>query len=116
MTDSFDLLQEEGNFDPHIWLDPLLAQREIEIIKEALKKIDYQNAFYYEEKAKSYLEELSNLDKNYKEGLAGCDFKEIVVVSHNAFGYLAKRYGLNVLSIAGLSPEQEFSKKTRRNF
>ena len=41
----------------------------------------------------------------YAEGLAGCE-RDVVVVSHDAFGYLAK-YGLRLQPIAGLTPDAE---------
>ena len=47
----------------------------------------------------------SALDAAYADGLADCE-RDLVVVSHDAFGYLA-RYGLHLEPIAGLSPDAE---------
>jgi hypothetical protein len=49
---------------------------------------------------------LDKLDREYRQGLRGCKRHEIVT-SHAAFGYLAARYGLEQVSITGLSPEAE---------
>lgn len=104
-----DSEHEEG-FDPHIWLDPVLAKREVEIIRDSLKTIDPENSAAYESNAERYLTKLSELDKKYKDGLASCALRS-AVASHAAFGYLAKRYDLNVVNIAGFSPDEEPSPK-----
>lgn len=106
MTRHFNLLA----FDPHIWLDPALAKKEVELIRDGLKEIDAENSSVYENNAKNYLAALSQLDKKYREGLASCAIRD-AVASHAAFDYLAKRYNLNIVNIAGLSPEEEPSPK-----
>jgi zinc transport system substrate-binding protein len=120
MTQYFELLRTEEHkeeeyhegeeFDPHIWLDPVLVKKQVEIIRDTLKGVDSENAQEYESNAGNYLRELSQLDQKYKNGLASCVIRD-AVASHAAFGYLAKRYGLNVVNIAGLSPEEEPSPK-----
>ena len=50
--------------------------------------------------------DLDKLDREYRQGLSDCKRHEIVT-SHAAFGYLAARYGLEQVSITGLSPEAE---------
>lgn len=92
--------------DPHIWLDPLLAEKQVDNIKDGLIRADPRNAAFYEANAATYKKELDALDADFRKGLADCRKKDIVT-SHNAFAYLAKRYGLNVISISGLSPDAE---------
>lgn len=50
--------------------------------------------------------DLTTLDQEYRRGLAQCRSRTLVV-SHDAFGYLAERYHLELHSIAGLSPDAE---------
>ncbi|MCS7464962.1 metal ABC transporter substrate-binding protein [Paenibacillus doosanensis] len=92
--------------DPHIWLDPVLAQKEVQAIQDALEKADPANKETYKKNADAYIAKLQQLDKAFKDGLSGAKHKEFVT-QHAAFGYLAKRYGLTQVPIAGLSPEQE---------
>jgi len=92
--------------DPHVWLDPLLAQREVEAIRAALAKADPDNAASYTENARVFTERLRALDQRYQRGLAGCARREIVA-SHASFAYPAKRYRLTEVPIMGLSPESE---------
>ena len=110
ITLGVELMVDNNEPDPHFWLDPLIAQREIEIIRNALGEIDPLNLAFYTENAERVMQELLVLDKRFQEGLASCVHRDIVV-SHEAFGYLSKRYGLNMTSIAGISPDEEPSAK-----
>jgi zinc transport system substrate-binding protein len=59
-----------------------------------------------EQAASRLVARLQELDADYHEGLATCERHEIVT-SHEAFAYLAQRYGLEQIPITGLSPEAE---------
>jgi zinc transport system substrate-binding protein len=83
--------------DPHVWLDPILFSQVIERIGAALDD---------EDAAQRLASRLRALDRQYREGLADCERRELVT-THDAFGYLAERYGLQALPITGLSPEGE---------
>jgi zinc transport system substrate-binding protein len=95
-----------GDGDSHLWLDPLLAQKEVAAIAAAFAAADPQNADYYRQNAAKYIRELADLDKEYQTALSGLPRREIVT-THAAFGYLAARYGLKQLPIMGLSPDSE---------
>lgn len=99
-----------GNNDPHFWLDPSLVKKEIEIIKDILIKTDSLHAIDYQKNSMDYLALLDKLDSNFRQGLANCRQNEIIV-SHNAFSYLAKRYNIRTNYISGLSPDEEPSIK-----
>jgi len=86
-----------ANNDPHVWLDPLRYALIVERIGEAL---DARLA------AQRVVAKLRALDAEYRRGLLHCARREIVT-SHEAFGYLAERYGLEQVGVMGLSPEAE---------
>ena len=92
--------------DPHVWLDPMNAKKQMEAIKNGLAQADPKNADYYEANYKKYAMELDQLDKEFKETLSPLPRKEIIV-SHQAFSYLAGAYGLTQESIRGISPDEE---------
>ncbi len=94
--------------DGHIWLDPILAKRQIENILQLLIALDPVHKAEYESNATRAIAKMVELDQAYQTGLAKCSVKEIVS-SHNAFNYLARRYGFGVESIAGFSPEDDVS-------
>ena len=92
--------------DPHVWLDPVLAKQQVMRIKEALSQADPDGKAYYEERAAAYGKQLEQLDADYRTMVAKAPRKEFVT-THAAFGYLAKRYGLQQLAIMGVSPHAE---------
>lgn len=97
---------EEHEHDPHVWLSPMNAKKEMENIKNAFVKADDGNKDYYEENFKKYAAEIDALDKEFKDTLSGLPNKDIIV-AHQAFGYLCADYGLNQVPIEGLSPDSE---------
>ena len=98
--------EEHGAFDPHVWLDPMFAKKEMENIKDALVKADPENQAYYEANYETYAQKFDELDQTYKETLSPLPGKS-VVVAHEAFGYLCSAYGLTQMGIEGLTPDSE---------
>ncbi len=94
------------NSDPHVWLSPEMAKGISKQILLALVKIDPTNESYYSQNLNSLMLKLEALQMDFKTGLAQCSKKDIVT-SHSAFGYLAGEFGLQQVSISGLSPEEE---------
>lgn len=92
--------------DPHVWLDPSLAAEEVRSIAAALSTIDPANATLFQANAASLESKLYGLRTEYASGLSHCAKKDIVT-SHAAFGYLAKAFGFNQITISGLSPDEE---------
>ncbi|MHB8142221.1 MAG: metal ABC transporter substrate-binding protein [Thermoleophilia bacterium] len=106
-SDGIDLMAGEGSaYDPHVWLDPVLAQREVDNIRDGLIRADPKDRSVYEQNAAAYNQKLAALDGAFRSGLASCARRDIVT-SHQAFTYLGKRYGLDVMAISGLSPDEE---------
>jgi len=91
--------------DPHVWLDPVLAQKEVENIRDGLIKIDPTNRDYYMNNSLHLLNNLDGIDREVKTDLLSCKKKDFISF-HNAFSYFAKRYGLNQHSISN-TPEDE---------
>jgi zinc transport system substrate-binding protein len=96
----------EATKDPHVWLSPVLAQKEVDNIAKVLEKADPKNKEQYEKNADALKTKLTELDRLYKETIDKAPRKEFVT-QHAAFGYLAKQYGLTQIPIAGLSPDVE---------
>jgi zinc transport system substrate-binding protein len=92
--------------DPHVWLDPVLMRRVVAQVRTALTKADRAGKARYARNARALDAELIALDHRYRDGLATCARDEIVT-AHDAFGYLARRYGLRQEGVAGLAPDSE---------
>ena len=100
-----------GAHDPHTWLDPVLMSEMVEHLAEAVSTLDPENAGAYEVNAATLQAQLAQLHTEYEEGLASCTVDE-VIASHDAFGYLAARYGITIHSIGGLSTQDLPSAQT----
>src|SRR5258708_6867496 len=96
--------------DPHIWLDPKLAKVMSDKITTGFTQADPVNKDYYLANENKLKDKLDELDIAFRNGLKSCAKKDIIT-SHAAFGYLAAEYGLNQVSISGLSPDAEPSSK-----
>ena len=95
-----------GSTDPHFWLDPQRYSDVAKAISLRLSSVDPAHKADYAKNANAFQARLAALDQDFRTGLAHCSRKDIVT-SHAAFGYLAKRFGLNQIAINGLSPDQE---------
>lgn len=111
---SLDLLEkielekgvDNSDLDPHFWLDPRLMAEAVDAVLDALVALSPSDGPTFRANAARYTEELTALDGELQQGLSECLRREIVT-SHAAFFYLARRYRLTQLPIAGLSPEAE---------
>ncbi|MGT2745006.1 metal ABC transporter solute-binding protein, Zn/Mn family [Streptococcus phocae subsp. phocae] len=92
--------------DPHTWTDPILASQEATSIAKLLAKKDPENKATYLKNAKLFHKKAEQLVTDYKSKFEQVSQKTFVT-QHTAFSYLAKRFGLKQLGIAGISPEQE---------
>ena len=85
--------------DPHFWLSPIKAKKEMENIKNAFIEIDSNNANYYNSNYNVYaahLDDLDNIFRNYLSNIKNTN----LVVTHPAFGHFCKEYSLNQVAIA----------------
>jgi zinc transport system substrate-binding protein len=92
--------------DPHVWLDPVLMQHIVRQVETALIKADPKGRAIFARNADAFVQQLRGLDQRYRAALADCSI-HVIVTSHEAFGYLAKRYGLQQQGVAGISPDAE---------
>jgi len=92
--------------DPHIWLDPKLAQKIVDKITASLTQIDPSDSKTFQSNHDILIAKLVSLDQEYQTGLAQCTSHDIIT-SHAAFGYLGSEYGLTQIPISGLSPDAE---------
>ena len=92
--------------DPHVWLAPSLAIKEVETIRNQLIKKFPSKKEVFTQNAHNYLKKLKALDATYKESLTNAKQKNFVT-QHAAFAYLAMEYGLNQVPITGINPDVE---------
>ncbi|MRN53581.1 metal ABC transporter solute-binding protein, Zn/Mn family [Paenibacillus monticola] len=106
MTDEATDNNDTLHTDPHTWVSPKSALIMAANIKDSLQSVDPEHKAGYEERYNQLAEKLQALDSKFQTELAKQPNHEIVV-SHQAFAYLARDYGLTQHAIMGLSPDAE---------
>ncbi|MEK3822178.1 metal ABC transporter substrate-binding protein [Cytobacillus sp. FSL W8-0315] len=101
---------EEGEVDPHVWLDPGRSVQLAENIKNALIKIDPSQQDYFEKNFQALKADLETVDSNF-ESMVNESKNKTFIVAHSAYGYWEDAYGLKQIGISGLSPSAEPSQK-----
>ena len=99
---------EHGQYDPHIWLDPVLAQECVKMISVRLEQMDPEKAPAFRKNAEQYNQKLSQLDKVLKESLKEVQQKPFYT-QHDAFSYFNKRYGLKCVGVLQKVPDSDVS-------
>lgn len=97
---------DHGELDPHFWLDPERLAAVSEDVVAELSAIDPENAETYAARGAELQASLTDLDAQFTTGLSQCT-SNVLVTTHEAFGYLADRYGLEQVGISGIDPEAE---------
>lgn len=99
---------DHGDVDPHAWQSLNNAKIYVKNITKALVDIDAANANAYRQAEASYLGEIDALDTWVREQFAQIPVeKRRMITSHDAFGYLAESYGVQILSPMGVSTASE---------
>jgi zinc transport system substrate-binding protein len=105
---------DHGLYDPHTWLSPYMAKQQAENIYNTLITIDPQHENYYTQRWNNLKQKLEQIDNAYLNGLSNTN-KTTIFVSHDAYGYLANRYGFTQHGVIGLSADQQPSIITLNN-
>lgn len=105
-TEGLPLILHNNQYDPHTWLSPYMAKLQAEKILSAFIKKDPLGEKYYKERFKEIESKLNEIDEKYLIELKNKK-RDIIIVSHEAFGYLAERYGFKQIGIIGISAEEE---------
>ncbi|WNS74686.1 zinc ABC transporter substrate-binding protein [Bacillus sp. DTU_2020_1000418_1_SI_GHA_SEK_038] len=99
-----------GDIDPHVWIDPVYAKDLAEATKNALIEKMPEHKEEFNDNYDELIKELDQLDNDFKRIVDQAKHKEIIV-SHSAFGYWEKRYGIEQISVSGLNSSNEPSQK-----
>ena len=106
-TDGMDLIPNAENPNPHVWVAPSGAIRQVEIIAEGLARLDPERAEAYLKNATQYKNNLEGLRARMHASISKLSNRPIVTF-HEAFPYFAKEFGLTIASVMesepGISP------------
>jgi zinc transport system substrate-binding protein len=97
----------DRQYDPHVWVDPVLAADVVETIAAGLREADPDNADAYAANAEEYAEKLDAVDSAFRSIADEAARDVAVLAGHNSFQYLEARYGFRLHSPVGVSPQNE---------
>ena len=101
--------EEEFEYDPHSWLDPIAFKAQAQLVLNALIEVFPNGSETFTANANAFMAELDKVHLGYvgafgPEGT--CDNKT-VAANHNAYSYITERYGVEFVTVHGLDPEGE---------
>ena len=97
-------VHQQGN--PHVWLDPVLAQDICRRIAQAFIQVDPQHQKQYDSNLSVYLGKLAELNQEITEKVATFRHRDYVTF-HPAFAYFSRRYGLKEVGVIEAAPGRE---------
>lgn len=101
-------LDDEHDGDPHFWLDITNAIHYVRLIEDALRTKDPAGADYYRRRADDYVAELTALDAWFQDQIDTiAPDRRAIVTYHDAFAYMARRYGLRLGGFVVRNPDRE---------
>lgn len=108
IVDDYLIETTGGHHDPHVWMDVQGWMKATEAAANSLAELDPDNESLYRQNAAAYLEQLAGLDAYAREHFATIpEGQRVMITAHDAFSYMGRAYGLEVLGIQGLSTESE---------
>ncbi len=98
----------DGHFDPHVWMDVKLWSQCVDAVTTTMRERDPDHAAEFSDRAKAYQQKLGKLDDYVRQSIQSIpEQQRVLVTAHDAFGYFARAYGMEVKSVQGISTESE---------
>lgn len=108
----FSFPKAGGKPNPHLWTNPKLAIKYVELIREVLVKMDPANAAAYTSNAAAYTSKLNELDAAVMTASATLPAADRRLLTyHDAYAYFAADYGWQIL---GAIQPSDFAEPTAR--
>ena len=93
-------------YDPHVWVDPVLAQSMVETIAEGLADIDPDNEETYRANAETYIERMESVHEQFEALATEANRDVVIFVGHDSFGYIDARYDFDIHTPVGISADE----------
>ncbi|XVH32751.1 metal ABC transporter substrate-binding protein [Haloferacaceae archaeon DSL9] len=98
-------------YDPHVWVDPVLAQTVVETIAESFSAIDPDREDAFAANTETYIDRLAEIDAAFVDLVETADRDTAVFAGHDSFRYLEHRYGFHLHTPQGVSPDDSPSQR-----
>jgi manganese/zinc/iron transport system substrate-binding protein len=97
-----------GQHDPHVWFDPMLWAECLQVVADGLSAADPGGRAHYQARAAAERGKFQALHEWIEAKVAELPAeKRILVTSHDAFNYLGRAYGFQVVGLQGTSTVTE---------
>jgi ABC-type Zn uptake system ZnuABC Zn-binding protein ZnuA len=94
----FSFPEDQGDPNPHLWMNPLYALRYAELIRDQLQEIDPASAAYYDQNTARFAARIAQLDQAIAGTIQTIPAENRKLLTyHDSFAYFAPRYGLTVI-------------------
>lgn len=98
----------DGHFDPHVWMDVKLWNQCVSAVAKTMADFAPDHAAEFQSRAATYQQKLDKLDDYVRTSIQSIpEGQRVLVTAHDAFGYFARAYGMEVKSVQGISTESE---------
>jgi len=98
----------EGNYDPHVWNDPSLWRTAPGVVAQGLSEAAPENKEHFAKRAEEYSAKIATLHEWCLEKVSELpEEKRILITSHDAYNYLGRAYGFQVVAPQGISTVSE---------
>ena len=105
-------MENENTYDPHVWFNTEFWGLQAKAVAEKLSAMQPENKEFFETNLKNYLEELSVATEYVKNRISEIpEGSRYLITAHDAFGYFAEQFGLEVKAIQGVSTDSEIGTK-----
>lgn len=99
-----------GHYDPHVWFDPTLWSKCVEMIVKGLSEFDPKSREYFEKRGATVQASMKELHHwALKKAAELPAEKRVLITSHDAFNYFGRAYGFKVVGLQGISTVEEAS-------
>jgi manganese/zinc/iron transport system substrate-binding protein len=97
-----------AHHDPHVWMDVQGWMQAVAVVADGMAEFDPVNADFYHNNAVAFQDRLQTLDDYARQSIASIPIgQRVLVTAHDAFNYMSRAYGIEVMGIQGLSTESE---------
>ena len=94
-----------GGMDPHFWMDPLRVEAAVGNVRRGLIDVDDENADAYAANAETFRTALDDLHDRIETTVSTASKDVVLVAGHDSFRYFGDRYGVEIESLANVSPD-----------
>ena len=98
---------EDFEYDPHSWLDPISFKAQTQLVLNALIEVFPNGSDTFTANAEVFMAELDKVHLGYVGafGPEGTCTNKTAAANHNAYSYITERYGVEFVTVHGLDPE-----------